>query len=288
MMPAPIDVAIITRERCSDVVRAIRSVLVDLGPDDAIHVLENGCPVHSTEGLDELFPNVHWHRQDENLGVAGGRNRLIVLTDRPLIVFLDDDATLDPGSLDRVRAAFASDERLAAVAFRIDDPATGRPRSHEYPFKGTTDVDVERPATYFVGAGFALLRRAIDEVGTFDGRFFYALEELDLCYALAGSGWGVRYVPRARVLHHASPAGRPSGQKVYYMIRHRIVVARKWLPLRFRVSQVALWAGVWLARAVLSRQVRYFWRGLRDGRRMANGGQLHATQWPRNGPVQGP
>ena len=269
MMPGPIDVAIITRERRRDLVRAVRSALEDLGPDDTIHVLENGCPQHSTEGLDELFSTVHWHRQDENLGVAGGRNRLIELTDKPLIVFLDDDATVEAGTFDRVRLAFASDERLGAVAFRIDDPTTGRPRSHEYPFKGTADVEAERPATYFVGAGFSLRRRAIDDVGSFDGRFFYALEELDLSFAMASSGWGLRYVPGARVVHHASPAGRPTGQKVYYMIRHRIVVARKWLPWRFRVSQVVLWSAVWLAKAVRAGQFRHFRRGLRDGRRMA-------------------
>ncbi len=269
MMPAPIDVVIITRERRDDVVKVVRSVLADLGPEDTIHVLENGCPVRSTQGLDELYPSVHWHREEENLGVAGGRNRLIDLTDNGLIAFVDDDATVEAGTLTRVRAAFASDERLGAVAFRIDDPATGEPRSYEYPFKGTTDIDLERQGTYFVGAGFALRRTAIDDVGTFDDRLFYALEELDFSYALAGSDWGVRYVPGARVVHYASPAGRPSGQKVYFMVRNRIVVARKWLPLRFYLSQVALWGGLWMLRAVRSRQLRHFWKGLRDGRRMA-------------------
>ncbi len=268
-MLAPLDVVIITRERRQDVVRAVQSVLADLGPDDGVHVLENGCDGHSTEDLDELFPTVHWHREEENLGVAAGRNRLLDLTSRSIVVFVDDDATVTPGSFDQVRAAFASDERLAAVAFRIDDPATGEPRSYEYPFKGTDAIDVERPATYFVGAGFALRRAATDEVGAFDGRLFYAQEELDLSYAFAGSLWGIRYVPGARVIHHASPAGRPTGQKVYYMVRNRLVVARKWLPMRFYVSQVVLWGGVWLLRALRARQLRHLWRGIRDGRRMA-------------------
>ena len=269
MMPVPIDVVIITRERRDDVVKVVGSVLADLGPDDVVHVLENGCPVHSTDGLDELFPTVHWHREEENLGVAGGRNRLIELSESGLIAFVDDDAIVEAGTFARVRAAFASDERLGAVAFRIDDPATGEPRSYEYPFKGTAEIDRERPATYFVGAGFALRRAAIDDVGVFDGRLFYALEELDFSYALVASGWGVRYVPGARVVHHASPAGRPSGQKVYFMVRNRIVVARKWLPRRFYLSQVVLWGGLWMLRAVRSRQLRHLWKGLRDGRRMS-------------------
>jgi len=268
-MDPGIDVAIITRERREDAVRAVRSVLADIGPDDRVHVLENGCPERSTEGLDDLFPGVEWHREAENLGVAGGRNRLIELTDRSLIAFVDDDATVESGTFDRVRAAFTSDERLAAVAFRIDDPATGEPRSHEYPFSGTADIDVERVGTYFVGAGFALRRAAIDDIGSFDGRLFYALEELDFSYALAGGDWGVRYVPGARVVHHASPAGRPTGQKVYFMVRNRIVVARKWLPRRFYFSQVLLWSGLWMLRAIRARQLRHFWRGISDGVKMA-------------------
>lgn len=269
MNPTSIAVTIITRERRDDVVAAVRSVLADLGPDDALHVLENGCASHSTEGLEDLFPTVHWHREEENLGVAGGRNRLIELSERPIVAFVDDDATLVPGSLDRVRAAFAGDDRLGAVAFRIDDPATGVPRSHEYPFKGTADVDVYREAAYFVGAGFALRRVAAEEAGLFDDRLFYALEELDLSYGLIGAGWRIRYLPRARVVHHASPAGRPSGQKVYHMMRNRIVVARRWLPWRYRVSQVTAWAGVWLWRAVRVREMRHYWGAVRDGRRMA-------------------
>ncbi len=265
----PMDVAIITRERRADVVAAIRSIESDLGSGDAIYVLENGCPENSTAGLEEEFPGVHWHRIDENLGVAGGRNWLLEHTDRPLITFVDDDATLVAGSLEFVRQAFATDGSLGAVAFRIDDPDTGRPRSHEYPFKGTDRVEEERPAGYFVGAGFALRRRAAEEVGLFDGRLFYALEELDMSYAMAGAGWAIRYLPVARVVHHASPAGRPGGQKVYYMVRHRLVVTRRWLPRRYRVSQVVLWSGLWLWRALRGGQLRHWWSGIRDGRRMA-------------------
>ncbi|MEE9299269.1 MAG: glycosyltransferase [Acidimicrobiia bacterium] len=265
----PIDVAIITRERRGDVIEAVRSVLSDLGSDDAVHVLENGCSQRSTEGLEDLFPTVRWHRVSENLGVAGGRNWLLEHTDRPVVAFVDDDATLQPGSLERVRRAFAGAGALGAVAFRIDDPETGTPRSHEYPFKGTAGVDDERPATYFVGAGFALRREATEEVGGFDGRLFYALEELDLSFALIEAGWRIRYLPTARVVHHASPAGRPGGQKVYFMVRNRLVVAGKWLPLRYRVSQIVMWGSLWLLRAVRARQVRHWLRGIRDGRRMA-------------------
>lgn len=265
----PIDVAIITRERRHDAVAVVQSVLADLGSGDAVHVLENGCPEHSTAGLEDEFPTVHWHRIEENLGVAGGRNWLLEHTDRPVVAFIDDDATLAPGSLARVREALAGDGSLGAVAFRIDDPDTGSPRSHEYPFKGTDRVDEERPAGYFVGAGFALRRRAADDVGRFDGRLFYALEELDLSYAMAGAGWRIRYLPTARVVHHASPAGRPGGQKAYYMMRNRVVVARKWLPWRYRFSQVLVWGAVWLFRAVRAGQLRHWLRGIRDGRRMA-------------------
>jgi len=264
-----VDVALITRQRREDLVRAVRSVLADVTDDDRVIVLENGCPDHSTDGLDELFPRVKWLRSEENLGVAGGRNRLIEASSGEIIAFVDDDATLAPGSLEQVRIAFAADDRLGAVAFRIDDPDTGRPRSHEYPFPGTTDVEQARPCSYFVGAGYALRRRAVDEVGHFDDRLFYALEELDLSFGLVERGWGLRYVPQARVVHHASPEGRPTGQKVYHMVRNRVVVTRRWLPMRYRASHLLVWGTVWLWRAMRSGQLGHYWKGIRDGRRMA-------------------
>lgn len=265
----PVDVLVITRERRSHLVTAIESIIPELGPADNIHVLENGCPQNSTSGLEESFPGVRWHRTPTNLGVPGGRNFLLRASENPIAVFVDDDAVVASGTLTALRNRFEADDRLSAVAFRIDHPDTGSPRSFEFPFKGLSDVEIERPTTYFVGAGFALRRAAAMDAGMFDDSLFYGLEELDLSYALIDRGWSIRYVPDARVVHHAAPEGRPKARRIYFMTRNRIIVASTRLPRRHLVSQVVFWSTFFLVQSLRSFQLRSFVSGLRDGYRVA-------------------
>lgn len=263
--PRAIHIVIITRERRDDLVQVLDSILPQIKHGDMLTVLENGCPANSTAGLDSDFPTVDFARSEENLGVPGGRNFAAMRGDQPLVVFIDDDATVQPGTLDVVRDRFKDDESLGCIAFRIDAPETGLPRSHEFPFREKSGFDVERPATYFMGGGVAFRRSAFEDVGAFDDRLFYGMEELDLSYRLVGAGWSIRYVPSAVVIHYASPAGRLAGQTVYFMMRNRIVVSWKNLPLRFLISQIGAWTTYLFGRAARSGLTRHWARGIRDG-----------------------
>ncbi len=263
--PRAIHIVIITRERRDDLVQVLDSILPQIKHGDMLTVLENGCPANSTAGLDSDFPTVDFARSEENLGVPGGRNFAAMRGDQPLVVFIDDDATVQPGTLDVVRDRFKDEESLGCIAFRIDAPETGLPRSHEFPFREKSGFDVERAATYFVGGGFALRRTAFYDIGAFDDRLFYGMEELDLSYRLIGAGWRILYVPSATVIHYASPAGRLAGQNVYFMMRNRIIVSWKNLPWRFLVTQVGAWSVYLFARAVRSRLVNHWAKGIADG-----------------------
>jgi GT2 family glycosyltransferase len=55
----------------------------------------------------------------------------------------------------------------------------------------------------FAGCGASLLmrKRALDEVGLLDGRFFMYYEDTDLCWRMRLRGWSVLYAPEARIRH---------------------------------------------------------------------------------------
>lgn len=264
-MTTGIDVVILTRQRRTDLEAALRSAVPQLGPADTVTVLENGCPERSTVGLDLDFPTVRFLREQVNLGVTGGRNRLIDSTGGELVMFLDDDGELGAGSLQSIRAVFAQHARCGVISCRIDDPATGLPRSHEFPARIVDRIDVARPVTYFIGAGFAVRRSALNDVGPFDEALFYAGEELDLSYRMVDAGWEIRYEPSASVIHHASPGGRPPGQYFFYHVRNRFRVAWRNLPLRHALSQTVLWSGYFFVKAVRSGRLGAAGRGYLAG-----------------------
>jgi N-acetylglucosaminyl-diphospho-decaprenol L-rhamnosyltransferase len=56
---------------------------------------------------------------------------------------------------------------------------------------------------WVTGACLLVRRGAFEAVGGFDGRYFMYVEEVDLCWRLAGAGWRTGYEESARVLHLA-------------------------------------------------------------------------------------
>ncbi|MGQ9518448.1 MAG: glycosyltransferase family 2 protein, partial [Anaerolineae bacterium] len=61
------------------------------------------------------------------------------------------------------------------------------------------DETAEVPAVS--GAALCVRRRAWEEIGGFDERYFLYVEDIDLCRALRAAGWKIYYVGRAKVRH---------------------------------------------------------------------------------------
>jgi len=122
------------------------------------------------------------------------------------------------------------------------------------PAKAIVDAGVESAEVDWVMAAAMLVRRrAFDEVGGFDERYFLYWEDADLCRRLRDRGWTTRYVPRAVVSH---PGGASAATDSAFATRefHRSayryfathVVASPWHPAR------------WFAKLALS--LRAWWR----------------------------
>src|SRR5439155_25242571 len=81
---------------------------------------------------------------------------------------------------------------------------------------------VERGAVDAVNGAFMLIRRrALDEVGLFDEGYWMYMEDLDLCYRFARSGWVVWYEPRATVVHvKAGSSGSPRNPRLNYAFHY--------------------------------------------------------------------
>ncbi len=68
------------------------------------------------------------------------------------------------------------------------------------------DQERERPVPWAIGAFLLVRRAAFEQVGGFDPAQWLYAEDLDLGWRLRRAGWSTRYVPNARVRHHAAAA----------------------------------------------------------------------------------
>jgi GT2 family glycosyltransferase len=113
----PVTAVILTRDRADQAQNAVESVL-RAGKDVSVLLIANNPSSSARARLDELAasePRVRLRVLDRNLGCAGGRRLASEIVDGELILFLDDDAELIGGALERMRADLAAHPDAAGV-----------------------------------------------------------------------------------------------------------------------------------------------------------------------------
>jgi len=184
----------------------------------------------STDGSpDELaaLDDVHLVRSARNVGFGGGVNLGVRTVDpEGAILLVNPDATLEPDAVGRLVATLDEHPRAAAVGPLVQNPdGTVQPSKRRFPTwtqaamhatigvfwpgnPGTrayvcADAPDDRPSQVgWLSASVLLLRSdAFRDVGLFDERFFFYVEDLDLCRRFADAGWELWFEPRANAVH---------------------------------------------------------------------------------------
>jgi GT2 family glycosyltransferase len=174
------------------------------------------------------FPSVRLVASERNLGFGPAVNLVASQTTAPWIAPANADVELRPSALRALLDAGERNPRAGILAPRLELPS-GETQHSVYAFptipftarfnlgfhrrvgdrlclEGFWDPTRERDVDWAIGAFLLVRRAAWDAAGGFDqGQWMYA-EDLDLGWRAARAGWSTRYVPSARVLHHASAA----------------------------------------------------------------------------------
>jgi GT2 family glycosyltransferase len=268
------------------------------GPDDAVVVVDNGSHDGSADAVAAAHSEVALLRNGRNLGFAGGNNagiRHALAQGAEWIVLVNNDAELEPGALDALRAAARRHPRagiLAGKLFFRDPPDriwfagqrfwpalgySGRPRGYGRP--DAPEYAREEPTERAAGAFMAISRRAIDAAGLLDEELFAYVEDVDWSLKVREAGLEVLLIPGAIAYHgvSASTGGeRGSTHALYYGVRNTVVVCERHRPLPgpLNAARRGLILAVFLAQALLLsegrgpyvRAVLEGWRDLRAGR----------------------
>ena len=125
--------------------------------------------------------------------------------------------------------------------------------------RGFLDVDdgqYDEPADVFAWCGGAVLlkRSYLDDVGTFDERFFLYYEDTDLSWRGRLRGWRYVYEPGALVRHHhAQSSGVGSDFFRFHTERNRLLVLAKNAP-----AKLALRSGAGEVRRAVTTTIRHY------------------------------
>lgn len=174
------------------------------------------------------FPKAHVLEAPERLGVAGIRNLGIRFAQRRFefdyLLFLDNDAFLEPDTLTRLLDASESDAVGIVTPKAYQDISSGRLHlagELEVNFYwgrvrdvGAGELDrgqYDSPRRIAICSGFTMLvrREVVERLGGFDEAFKeFAWEDVDFCLRARKEGFEILYAPSAVVEHVGGVRGR--------------------------------------------------------------------------------
>jgi GT2 family glycosyltransferase len=193
-------------------------------------VVDNASDDETVGRIRNRFPDCRLVLAERNRGFAAGCNRGIESTTAELVLLLNPDARLRPGTLATMVRYLDENQHVGIVGpaleaepgvLQRDISATGlfpsfrqslfeytrlgrwypdSPWVREY-FLADFDRRSNRPVAMVQGACMLVRRSLLDAIGAFDERFFLYFEETDLCKRAVDAGREVHYLGEVAAVH---------------------------------------------------------------------------------------
>lgn len=207
----PVSVVIPTRNRPQLLRETVESILGgDRLPAELVVADQSPGPPPKLPARDQIDL---LHLRLASTGPSRARNAGIAAAHHDVLVFTDDDVSVERDWLRRlVEALAAAPDRAAVTGTVLAAPGDGHvpsttSRTRFEVFSGRLFADVLFPNN------MAIPRQAFEEIGLFDERLgpgscFPAAEDNDLGYRLLDAGYEIRFVPDAVLQHRGVRRGR--------------------------------------------------------------------------------
>jgi GT2 family glycosyltransferase len=221
------DLAIImpTRNRPEVLARSLALIRARGFKDTPIYVFDDASgDAEAVANAAGSVPGVTLIRSEQQLGPAGGRNRLLHAAQASWCLALDDDCypredfdiaqwiSIDPHPSDPIIINF--------LCFRPSDGDLS-PKGHT----------ASGPTNAFHGGASLLHRESILNIGGYRDFLVFGLEDTELALRTWASGYQVWIDPENVVIHEHVAGGRDLRKEAFYYVKNRILVGMLTAPL---------------------------------------------------------
>jgi hypothetical protein len=247
-MTAPsVWVVVLNRRGRVYTIDCLRAVAALAYPNLSLVLIDNGSEDFSAEEVAQLVPRAHYLRVAINRGFTGGVNigiRYALEHGGEYVFLLNNDATIEAEAISELIEVAQSDPHIGIVGaklLQLDAPGRlesaglsvdlRRGRIYQIGFgepdHGQYDATTDIPA---VSGGAMLLSRAVlEQLSSFDDRYFRYLEDVDVCLRARQAGFRIVFAARARVHHKGKgmAGGHTSPLILYYSVRNHLMLMRE-------------------------------------------------------------
>jgi GT2 family glycosyltransferase len=242
---------IIVNWNTKDLLRNCLNSLYQTVPNLAceIVVVDNASSDGSIAMLKSEFSSVIRIVNKENKGFGAANNQALAIMKGKYALLLNSDVVLTTRAVSKLWDFCESNEKAAIVCGQLLNADGSKQNSIasfpglltlaantsllEYLFPGrypskryrhTSPIEVDSA----IGACMMIRKKALDEAGTFDERYFFFFEETDLAYTMRLQGWKIYQVPDALVYHlQGQSIGHNISSRIEFY-RSRYQFLRKW------------------------------------------------------------
>jgi len=233
-------------------------------------VVDNASGDQTAEAVAEAFAQVQLIRAPKNLGFGGGNNLGLIAARGRYVLLLNSDTEVQPGALGALIDFMDTHPEAGACGpMLLNTDGSLQPSGRALPTAGSVfldmtrlyrltrrDVFVEPGRDYnqvkrvgeISGAALLIRHSLYERIGGFDTGLFLFYEDVDLCKRVGDAGFGVFYVPAAKVIHHwggtmstisetAYRAGQDSLR--YYFAKHHLRPAQVFVASLLMMKEIA-------------------------------------------------
>ena len=240
-------------------INAINSVIEKTeGVDYEIFVVDNASNDGSIEVIEQEFPNINIIKNPINSGFGSANNLAIKQAKGKYIFCLNTDTLLVNNA---IKIMFDFMEKIenskigACGGYLVDKGLKpihcgGRlPNVKEIIWKlglrqifkkyynenmyislNSDDENLDSKLGYITGADIFFRKSVLDEVGLFDENFFMYYEETDLCKRIWDSGYTIKFVPTAQIIHLEGASTKSSIKKLKMIKKSEFYYFKKHYP----------------------------------------------------------
>lgn len=259
-------------------------------------VVDDGSGDESCRLVREHFPEFGLVALERNGGYPAAVNAGIRMSSGDWVLTLNNDTTIENGTLEALLTVARSSSDIGSVAAQqrflshpqviysagvmVDRRGQAADRLIGHPLADSEHEPVE---VFAASGAAALYRRAmLDELGGFDERFLFGLEDIDVAWRGRMRGWRCLYAPSA-VVYHDFGATVPHGSELRFVQagRNRLLLIAKNMTRRQLLRHGPdiilfdiLYVAYGLVRLRTLSPLRGRWDGLRLWRSMRCSGAL--------------
>ncbi|MBP1670571.1 MAG: glycosyltransferase family 2 protein [Bacteroidetes bacterium] len=227
-----------TRELLISIKKNLQDILYE------VIVVDNGSKADEYSELKNEFQEYIILKNQTNLGFAGGNNVGIKASTGRYIMLINNDTLLTDSSISQLVKNMDEHPEIGAISPKIHffSPSgviqyAGYTRLSRFTLRnkgigfGETDrgqYDVYGRTESLHGAAMMIRRVIISKTGLMPEDYFLYYEELDWSEMIKKAGFEIWFDPSAVIVHKESRStGRNSPLKKYYMVRNRLIFAKR-------------------------------------------------------------